>query len=73
MQMWGCSEFLHQFQKTLAPTIWKSRPPKVKWKPADGNCFKTNFDGAIFEESDEVSIGVMVQNSSGEVMASLDE
>ena len=35
--------------------------------------FKTNFNGAIFEESNEAGIGVVVQNPNGEVMATLAE
>lgn len=37
------------------------------------NCYKTNFDGAIFEKEWEAGIGVVVRNHRGEVMASLSE
>ena len=32
---------------------------------------KTNYDGAMFGESDEASIEVIIQNSDGEVMVTL--
>ena len=32
---------------------------------------KTNYDGAMFSESDEAGIGVIIQNSDGEVMVTL--
>lgn len=32
---------------------------------------KTNYDGAMFGESDEAGIGVIIQNSDGEVMVTL--
>lgn len=34
-------------------------------------CYKTNFDGSVFAESGEASIGVVIRNSNDEVMASL--
>ena len=34
---------------------------------------KTNFDGAIFEELDAAGVGVIVRNSSGELLAALSE
>lgn len=35
--------------------------------------FKTNFDGTMFDESDEVRVGIVVRNSLGEVMSALSE
>ncbi|KAK9988433.1 hypothetical protein SO802_028672 [Lithocarpus litseifolius] len=40
--------------------------------PQTGN-MKTNYDGTMFGESDEAGIGVVIQNSDGEVMAALPE
>ena len=39
---------------------------------ASDSC-KTNFDGAIFEDSDEASIKVVIQNCHDNVMAALSE
>ena len=46
---------------------------KIKWSPPPSGMFKTNFDGAIFEELGEAGIGVVIRNFAGEVMASLSE
>ena len=34
---------------------------------------KVNFNGAMFNERDEVGIGVIIHNPRGEVMAALSE
>ena len=38
-----------------------------------GEMYKTNFDGAVFVESREAGIGVMIRNSNGEVVVALSE
>ena len=35
--------------------------------------WKTNFDGAMFSESDQVGIGVVVRNQAGQVMVAVSE
>ena len=50
----------------------RASAPKV-WSPPVGNEWKINFDGAMFNESGEAGIGVVVQNSVGEVKAALAE
>nr|POE67407.1 hypothetical protein CFP56_43650 [Quercus suber] len=35
------------------------------------DCFKTNYDGDMFDESDEAGLNVDIQNSEGQVMAAL--
>ena len=50
----------------------KFHKPPV-WKPPTAETFKTYFDGAISENEGEAGIGVVIQNSHGEVMASLFE
>ena len=38
-----------------------------------GEMYKTNYDGAMFEDSEEAGIGVVVCNASGEVSAAFSE
>ena len=49
------------------------RPHDIKWKPPDTDYFKVNFDGAMFDDTNEAGIGVIIRNNHGEVMASLSE
>ncbi|XP_030958373.1 tropinone reductase-like 3 [Quercus lobata] len=49
----------------------KSPATVTKWSPPLGEGYKTNYDGAVFEEAGEAGIGVVVQNGNGEVLAAL--
>ena len=51
-------------------TCMISSPSRV-WSPLADNGWKINFDGAMFCESGEAGIGVVVRNSVGEVKATL--
>ena len=44
-----------------------------KWNPPPLNSYKTNFDGAMFNESNEAGIGVVIRNCKGEIMVALSE
>nr|XP_023909157.1 uncharacterized protein LOC112020832 [Quercus suber] len=54
-------------KEVKAPTI------KEKWSPPPGESYKTNYDGAVFEDTEEAGIGVVVRNAKGEVLAALSE
>lgn len=43
------------------------------WKPPDPGEIKINFDGAMFKDSHETGIEVVVQNPHGEIMATMFE
>ena len=49
------------------------QPLRHKWLPPAATKFKANFDGAWFNESDEVGIGVVVRDSAGQVIVALAE
>ena len=55
--------------KKCSSTVCASAP-KV-WSPPDGNIWKINFDGAMFCESNDAEVGVVVRDSVGEVKAAL--
>ena len=46
---------------------------KVSWQPPTSNKYKVNFDGAIFRESKEGGIGVVVRDQQGLVIATLSQ
>ena len=62
-----------EFMKFHKPPVKQLRPAIPVWKPSTAETSKTNFDGAIFENEGEAGIAVVIQNSYGEVMASLSE
>ena len=67
------SHYLLEYRKFNAAPM-KVKPVRVeKWKPSDTGCLKTNFDGAVFADSGEARIGVVIRDSRGQVLASLSE
>ena len=46
-------------------------PSPISWQPPQPGRYKVNYDGALFDESNEAGIGVVIRNHMGEVMASL--
>ena len=42
-----------------------------RWVPPPVNCFKLNFDAAIFEDLQASGFGAIIRNGSGDVMASI--
>ena len=46
---------------------------QCKWQPPNPGEYKTNFDGAMFTESDEAGLGVVVRDSNGLVVAAMAE
>ena len=44
---------------------------RKKWNPPPLNSYITNFGGAMFNESSEAGIGVVIINYKGEIMAAL--
>ncbi|KAL0013108.1 hypothetical protein SO802_000177 [Lithocarpus litseifolius] len=49
------------------------RPATMKWSPPVQCEYKTNFDGAMFSDTAEAGIGVVIRNKEGEVMAAFSE
>ncbi len=62
----------HQAQDDSPPKPGTPRPAcLVKWEPPSVGIYKENFDGAIFVETSEAGIGVIIRNDQGAIMASL--
>lgn len=51
----------------------QTRTARAKWTTPNRNGYKTNFDGAMFHDSREAGLGVVIRNHEGEVMAALSE
>lgn len=69
----SATALLSEFQQGAHVRVQKPKPASVKRIPPAPGELKVNFDGATFAEFDEAGIGVIIQNKSGEVMATLSE
>ena len=67
--------YYKKFNSTLKLNLATEKPYResIKWRPPLGELYKTNYDGAVFSESREASIGVVVRDANGEVIAALTE
>ena len=65
--------YLSKFQKLRPKATKQVRLAKKIWKPPDEGKVKANFDGDMFDELNEASIGVVVKNPQGKIMAALFE
>ena len=69
----AAAQYLSEFQLKFLMKVAKSPAIKSKWSPPLGESYKTNYDGAVFEDLSEAGIGVVVRNANGEVIAALSE
>ena len=69
----AAKEYLSDFQVKLPQTVTNLSKARIRWRPPLGELFKTNYDGAVFSESGEAGIGVVVQDAKGMVIAALAE
>ena len=55
--------------------VQNSNPQQLwpKWEPPPTSLLKVNFDGAVFKETEEAGLGVVIRDSHGQVLASLAE
>ena len=69
----SAAQLLTDFQKRrLVIPSW-SLMSDSKWKPPNKDEFKTKYDGAVFQETNEAGIGVVIWNDEGEVLGALSE
>ncbi|XP_050266844.1 uncharacterized protein LOC126710411 [Quercus robur] len=69
----AAAQYLSTFQLKFPMKVAKPPAIAMKWSPPLGEGYKTNYDGAVFEESGEAGIGVVVRNATGKVLAALFE
>ena len=62
---------LTEFQQKFPGRGPKLKQYLARWKPLATGELKSNFDGAVFANTGEASIGVVIRNEFGEVMAAL--
>ena len=55
------------------PSKMKQPKENAKWQPPVEGLYKKNYDGAVFTESGEAGIGIIVRDARGEVIAALAE
>ena len=64
---------LSEFQKHNRSSARGTKQRSIKWKPPAAAMLKTNFDGAMFVDSDQSGIVAVIRNESGLVMAALSD
>ena len=62
-----------EFQCLQPTTLRMQHRNHTIWKPPERDIYKVNYDGAIFEQQGKASLGVVIRNSNGEVMASMSQ
>uniref|UniRef100_A0A7N2LZD5 Uncharacterized protein n=1 Tax=Quercus lobata TaxID=97700 RepID=A0A7N2LZD5_QUELO len=65
------NNILQNSTKLDLPRSKKIRAQRPRWKPPDQGNVKTNFDEAVFEDINSASIGVVVRDDRGELLAAL--
>ena len=65
--------YLSEFRSLDKPRPHGSSSILLRWRPPTAGSVKTNYDGAMFRESDKVGIGVVIRGSEGQVLAALSE
>ena len=71
--MENAAALLRDFQIQFRAGVKRSTQRNFKWKPPEGAVVKANFNGAMFAESDQAGIGVVVKNNRGQVVAAIAE
>ncbi|XP_050254643.1 uncharacterized protein LOC126700507 [Quercus robur] len=74
MVMHRASKLLQEYRdvQSMNPRM-AVRSMDLRWKPPDSGVYKVNFDGALFLEQRCASLGVVVRDSVGLVMAALSQ
>ena len=65
--------YLSDFQSKIKETKVQQRRENTKWISPGVGMYKANYDGAVFAESEEAGIGVIVRDDKGDVIVALAE
>ena len=57
-------------QPSTTPVMGGRVNHRTRWQPPPADLMKINFNGAVFSSANAASIGVVIRNNSGEVIAS---
>ena len=63
--------YLGKFKSLDRPRPHYCSPILRRWLPPTAGSVKMNYDGAMFRESDNAGIGVVIRDSEGQVLATL--
>ena len=66
-------DYIRDFKNLTGMPSALVRTAPQRWCPPTNDLWKINFDGAMFGESDEAGIGVVIRDGRGEVKAALFE
>ncbi len=64
-------EFTNGQDQPPLPLMKPRSSEAIKWVPPAIGRYKVNFDGAIFSNTKEAGLGVIIRNAQGEVIGSL--
>ena len=69
-------QMLQDFHRAKPTNVVPQSPPTgspITWTPPLPPSLKINYDGAVFKETKEAGIGVVIKDSTGQVIASMVE
>ena len=69
----GYLEEFSQSQNHLSPVPRQPPQPVVRWQKPSQCCFKVNYDGAIFKNSDEAGLGIVIRDITCQAIATLSQ
>ena len=58
----AASNSLAEFQTKQTDRPVQQKPTSQKWRPPPKDTYKVSYDGAVFSNSDEAGLGVVVRN-----------
>ena len=65
--------YLSEFKGLDSPFAHRRQVVPLRWIPPAAGLVKINYGGAMYGESDEARIGVVIWNCKGQVLAALSE